>query len=122
MRLIDVISRVDELKPNSISSEIKTEWVTELANMIRREVWIHNTGSFSDVVYDYSENPEMDIEISKGYEDIYMHYLSAKIDYCNAEYGRYNNSKAMFDSAYDEYKRFIRRTVKPEQKNSFKAV
>lgn len=122
MRLIDIISRVDELKPNSISSEAKTEWVTELANKINREVVLPIKGVSSDVVYDYSENPEMDIEISKGYEDIYIHYLSAKIDYYNAEYGRYNNSKAMFDSAYDEYKRFIRRTVRPKQKNSFKAV
>ena len=47
------------------------------------------------------------------YADVYIKYLFAQIDFVNAEFARYNNSAAMYNTALSAYANFYRRTHLP---------
>ena len=48
------------------------------------------------------------------YDDIYIRYLEMQIDYANGEYGKYNNSKVMYNETYTVFKRYYNRTHMPK--------
>lgn len=50
------------------------------------------------------------------YSELYVHYLSAQIDYSNGEMSRYANSLSMFRAALDEFSNRFNRTHMPVQK------
>lgn len=64
----------------------------------------------------YTEGTDPDTELLVGapYDEIYLHWLRAQIDYSYEEYKKFNNSNAMFTSALSEYVNFYNRTHKPK--------
>jgi hypothetical protein len=54
--------------------------------------------------------------VEHPYDDIYIKWLEAQIDYANGEYGKYNNSIAMFNTAYEAYAKYYNRTHMPISK------
>lgn len=96
-----VIEIVDKLKPNSYTDEDKLRWINELDGMVQRLVFQ------SDEIKQYSYPDDMDTEllIPAPYDEAYSFFLQAKIDFYNREYSNYNNSAAMFENTYDEYKK-----------------
>ena len=43
-----------------------------------------------------------------------LSWLECQIDYANAEFGKYNNSAAMFQAEYDAFANWYNRTHKPK--------
>ena len=95
------IETVDRLRPNSYSEEDKLGWINELDGMVQKLVFQ------SDEVTEYSYPEDMDKEllIQAPFDGVYALYLEAKIDYHNREYANYNNSAAMFEIQFSEYKK-----------------
>ncbi len=50
------------------------------------------------------------------YSELYIHYLSAQIDYSNGEMARYANSMSMFHAALGEFSNRFNRTHMPVQR------
>ena len=96
-----VIEKVDRLKPNPYNEEDKMGWINELDGMVQRLV------IQSDKVeqYSYPEDMDKDLLIPPPFDDVYVLFLEAKIDYYNREYANYNNSAMMFESQFSEYKK-----------------
>ena len=46
---------------------------------------------------------------------VYIKWLESKIDYNNAEYGKYNNSSIAFNNAYSAFERYYNRQNMPIQ-------
>lgn len=69
------------------------------------------------VKYPYSEYTEADLTkkliASAPYDDIYIKWLEAKIDYANGEYQKYNNSALAFNEAYQRFARAYHREHRP---------
>ena len=100
------IERIDKLKPNSYGEEEKLCWINELDGMVQRLVMQND----EVVQYSYPEDMDRELLIPAPFEDLYVSYLEAKIDYYNREYGNYNNSAMMFESQFSEYKKdYIRK-------------
>ena len=100
------IEIIDKLKPNSYSDEDKLRWLNELDGEVQRLV------IQEDEVKQYTYPDDMDKEllIPAPFDNTYTFYLETMIDYHNREYGNYNNSAAMFESRYTEFKKdFIRK-------------
>lgn len=100
------IEIVDKLKPNSYSEEDKLRWINELDTMVQRLV------VQSDEIkgYSYPEDMDKELLIPAPFDDCYTLFLEAKIDYYNREYGNYNNTAAMFEAQFSEYKKdYIRK-------------
>lgn len=111
MTIIEAINKVDELKPNSYTRLDKTRWLSNLDGTIKTEIIdTHEDGEM--VIFDgYNSDTSEDTEllVKAPYDDLYLYWLESRMDYYNAEYGRYNNTLAMFNAAYSAYESFYNR-------------
>lgn len=95
------IEIVDGLKPNSYNEETKLRWINEFEGMVKRLVIQDN--EFTP--YEYPADMDKELLVPPPFDNAYTAYLEAKIDFYNKEYGNYNNSVAMFESSFTEYKK-----------------
>lgn len=114
MKVREAIDRIDSLKHNTYTNCEKVDWLNRLDGMIKREIIdTHEGGEF--VPFEgYSENDmEAELLIGSPYDEMYIRFMEAQIDYYNGEIGRYNNSMMMYQAAYDAYQRFYNRVHMP---------
>lgn len=118
MTIIEVIGIVDTFKPNNYTELDKIGWLSELEGRIKNEIIDTHEGGEKIVFngYDQNTNTETKLLVSEPYDDIYIKWLEAKIDYNNAEYTKYNNSTMAFNSAYSAFERYYNRHHMPLQK------
>ena len=118
MTIIEAINKIDTLKPNSYTQEYKVKWLSELDGNIKIEIIDTHEGG-SDIAfsgYDDTTDINTKLLVSAPHEDIYIKWLESKIDYNNAEYGKYNNSSIAFNNAYSAFERYYNRHHMPIQK------
>jgi hypothetical protein len=118
MTIMDALYRIDELKPNSYSQPEKIKWLSSLDGVIKSEIIDSHEGG-EDVVFDgYDEFAELTtvLLVPAPYDDIYLRWLDAQIDYNNGEYDKYNNSITAYNDAYNLYQRHYNRTHMPKGK------
>lgn len=115
MTIMDALYRIDELKPNSYSQTQKIKWLSSLDGIVKSEIIDTHEGGEGIVFNGYSENADLSTEllIPAPYDDIYLRWLEAQIDYTNGEYGKYNNSMAMYNTAYTAFQNYYNRTHMP---------
>ena len=99
MKICEIIERVDSLRPNPFHKQEKVQWLSELDGKIAKEIL--KKEDFSGYTYPDDENTELLAE--NPYTDIYLFYLTAMIDFFNRDYGEYNNSMLLFNSALEGY-------------------
>lgn len=115
MTLLEAINRIDVLKPNSYSQGEKIQWLSNLDGIIKREIIDTHEGGEGIVFNGYTEETSLTTEllVPAPYDDVYLRYLETQIDYANGEYGKYNNSMSMYDTAYSSFQRYYNRTHMP---------
>ena len=120
MTLMDALYRIDGLKPNSYTQSEKIKWLSTLDGLIKREIIDTHEGGEDIVFSGYNENSDLSTEllVPAPYDDIYLRWLETQIDYSNGEYGKYNNSITMYNSAYSIYANYYNRTHMPKFKGS----
>lgn len=111
MKLKNVIGRVDGMKPNAFSNEVKTGWVNELENMVQTEIFLLAPEEM--VEYTWEENAESELLIRAPYSKLYWIYLSAMIDFTHGEYDKYSQTMQMFNAWLQEYQIWYARTFRP---------
>lgn len=115
MTLIEAISKIDNLKHNTYTHEDKVGWISRLDGMVRREIMDTHEGSEGGFQgYDTDSDVETVLLVPAPYDEVYLRWLEAQIDYANGEYGRFNNSLEMFQAAYQSYSNFYNRTHMPK--------
>ncbi len=118
MTIMEALHRADALKPNMYTTAEKIKWLSILDGIIKKEIIDTHEDGESVVFEGYEEDVELTKEllVIAPYDDIYIHWLEAQIDYTNGEYGKYQNSKAMYNASYDAYKNHYNRTHMPKGK------
>lgn len=115
MKMNDAIIGIDSLKHNTYSHTDKVQWLSRLDWMVKKE--IIDTHEGAEAVdfkgYDDSTNLETELLVPAPYDEMYLRWMEAQIDYHNGEYGRYNNSIDMFHNAYESYQNHYNRTHMP---------
>lgn len=121
MTIIEAINGIDARKPNSYTPEDKIRWLSILDGVIKKEIIdTHEGGDGSPFEgYDTSTNDSTVLLVPFPYDDIYLKWLEAQIDYTNGETKRYTNSMIMYNTAYSAFERYYNRTHMPKGK-SFK--
>lgn len=121
MTIMDALYRIDELKPNSYSQPEKIKWLSSLDGIIKTEIIdTHDDGEGIEFEgYGEYQDLSTPLLVPAPYDDIYLRWLEAQIDYANGEYGKYNNSIAMYNAAYSAYANYYNRTHMPKG-NKFK--
>lgn len=113
MKIQDAISDVNALKPSQYDDMRMMKWLSDLDMKIWDETisWHENA---SERPAEYTDK-ETTLLVVEPYSELYIMYLSAQVDYWNGEYGRYNNSMAMFNTKLDEFARWYNKTHMPKQ-------
>lgn len=118
MTIMEVLYRIDEVKPNSYSQPEKIKWLSTLDGVIKSEIVDTHEGGEGVVFNGYNEDSDLATEllVPAPYDDIYLRWLETQIDYANGEYGKYNNSMAMYNTAYTSFANYYNRTHMPKGK------
>lgn len=117
MKVREAIDRVDSLKHNTYTYGEKVDWLSRLDGIIKDQ--IIDTHESDDEVYFYGyteKDMETTLLVSAPYDEMYIRWLEAQIDYYNGEIARYNNSMMMYQAAFDDYQRFYNRKHMPKGK------
>lgn len=115
MKLIEAISQIDNLKHNTYTHGDKVAWLSRLDAMVCREILDTHGGSRAADFqgYDTDSDVETELLVPPPYDEVYLRWLEAQIDYANGEYSRYNNSIQMFNTAYQGFRNAYNRTHMP---------
>lgn len=119
MTIFDAINAIDELKPNTYEQIEKVKWLSALDGKIKNEIIDTHEGAESAVFEEYNESTPLEtvLLVPAPYDEIYLLWLEAKIDFANKEYKKYNNSSIMYNNAYSEFWRYYNRTHLPLSKD-----
>ena len=100
MTINTTLSRLDELRPNAVSAELKAAWILALDGRLRAEVLGLAPSSLS-----YPADADEELTASEPYGELYLLWCAALLDLAAGETARYANSMAAFESLLDAYKR-----------------
>ncbi len=117
MTIIEAINRIDSLKQNTYSQTDKVAWLSTLDSMVKNH--IIDTHEGDDVEFTgYDENTDIEtaLLIPAPYDEAYLRWMEAQIDYHNREYGSYNNAIEMFNTTYKGFQDYYNRTHMPKGK------
>ncbi len=117
MTVSQAIDRTDRLKPNSYAYADKLLWLNQLDGTIKKEIIDSHEGGTSDqfVLYTEDRDPDRVLLAEPPFDEMYIHYLSAQIDYTNGEYERFNNANRMFESVWSAFRNAYNRTHPPKE-------
>ncbi|WP_297232229.1 hypothetical protein [uncultured Flavonifractor sp.] len=115
MRVMDAIAQADELKPNGFSPEIKLAWLNALEGRLAADVFLMSPAGLSELRYAFPGDEYTAMLVKPPHDDLYVHWLEAKIDYANGEYNKYQNSMQVFNECYGNFVRWFARTYEPAQ-------
>lgn len=120
MKISEAISKVDSLKPNSYEPEVKIEWLSNLDARVKSQIIDTHEGMEPIHFYGYDSlvDQETELLVPAPYDEMYLRWLEAMIDYHNSDDDRYNNAIILFNNAYEGYKKHYTRTHMPISKGS----
>ena len=115
MKIIEAIRLIDSLKPNTYTDSEKVAWLSRLDGVVKRLIVDTHEG-WEDVTfsgYDVNTDTQTEMLVPAPFDDIYLRWLEAQIDYANGEYEHYNNSITVYKDVYDGYANWYNRTHTP---------
>lgn len=101
MTVSEAIAWVDDKKPNGYSQEDKKAWIQEVEFMAEKLRARYG---------DPEEGTGDALSLPPPYDGAYLRYMEAQIDYCNGEYGKFNNAIELFNTLWQAYAAFYCRT------------
>lgn len=105
VKIIEAIERVDALKFNPYTNAEKIAWLDRLDRAIKAQVIDTHYGGdeceFSG--YTVTTNMETELLVPAPYDEIYLRWLEAQIDYQNGEYDKYNASISLYNTVFEQY-------------------
>lgn len=116
MTVGELIERIIMLRGRQYDEDIMVGWLNEIEGQVVDDVV--NRAEGYDMVFrplSYAQDTERQLTIPDRFQDVYINYMLSKIDYHNQETERYNNDVVMYNSAYDAYAAWFRRTHKPKR-------
>lgn len=119
MTISEAIAEVDHLKPNMYGEKEKVRWLSRLDTRIQRDILDTHETSEDDGLPEfdgYTDDTSGDTVLlaKEPYDEMYVHWLSAQIDYANRELESFNSSNAMFESVFASFRNYWNRTHMPK--------
>lgn len=98
MTVQEAVRWIDEKKHNVYSLEDKLFWLSQVEWMAQ-ELELR-FGADSGIV---ALEADSGLRIPAPYDQLYLRWLEAQIDYTNQEYLKYNNAMAQFNTLWGEF-------------------
>lgn len=118
MTISEAITMVDSLKPNGYSQTDKIGWLSLADGMIKANIIDTHEGGESVIFNGYDDSTPVDTEliVKAPYDELYISWLSSKIDFYNGEYAKYNNNIIRYNDALMAFGNHYNRTHMPKSK------
>lgn len=131
MKVTEIISLVDNMRPNQVEDSTKRMWLSDLELMLINEVvlthqvpvWVAEHGVYKrfletngrEELFDDGNDSELLIPVPYG-RDVYYWWLVSKIDLVEGNTEKYENDSQTYNNACLTYKDWYNRTYMPVQK------
>lgn len=116
MTIKEVIDAVDTLKPNQYSIAEKVQWLSFVDEKIINDVLKTHEG-YDEAYDEFNGYCEDDLTVSliveSPYDRLYPAFVSMKIDECNGDTQKYNNSYILYNNYLLEYRKYYNKTHMP---------
>ena len=96
---------VEYMKVNEVSRE-EAEKNVEFREIKYKEAKEHIEATRNDIFftgYNEDTDPQTELLVPAPYDEVYLRWMEAQIDYHNGEYDKYNNAIIMFNAAFEAY-------------------
>lgn len=115
MKIIEAIRRLDALQFNTYTQAEKIEWLSRLDTMVKKQIIDTHSGGEAVSFDGYTENTPEDtvLLIPAPYDEAYLRWMEAQINYHNAEYEKYNNAIMLFNTVFDNYAAYYNQNHMP---------
>lgn len=115
MTIIEAITKVDSLKHNTFEQSDKIAWLSNLDTKVKKLIIDRHEGSESVVFEGYDANTDLNTELlaPAPFDEMYLWWLEAQINYHNDEIERYNASITLFNTVYEAFSNHYNRTHMP---------
>ncbi|MCL1819416.1 MAG: hypothetical protein FWG36_02025 [Oscillospiraceae bacterium] len=115
MTIQQAIKRADALKPNAFTNREKTEWLNALEGRIAANIFLMAHVEIVMLLFDWPSGKNIEMLVKPPHDDIYIHWLCAKIDEANGEYNKYQNSMQIYNEYYGDFLRWFAGLYDPVQ-------
>ena len=118
MTMIEAINKIDALKYNTYSLADKVDWLSRLDWMVKRQIIDTHEGGDGVSFAGSDDNTDLHtvLLVPAPFDEVYIRWLEAQIDYANGETDKFNASIIMHNTAYDAYENYYNRSHMPVQK------
>ena len=120
MTIRDIIESADDSRNNTIGTQRKIEWLSQLDEHIYGDIILAHEDheDYGDVAFPYTDDTQVLIAPDR-FKEMYETYLMAKIDLQQAENALYSNDSTIHNSAYADFENWYNANHLPVQKNRF---
>lgn len=118
MTIIEAINKIDSLKYNTYSQEDKVDWLSRMDWMVKRQIIDTREGAeaVSFTGYDSDTDLHTVLLVPAPFDEVYLRWLEAQIDYANGETDKFNASIIMYNTAYEAFENYYNRNHMPLKK------
>lgn len=113
MTVTEVLTAVDEIKPNAFSTAAKLRWLNQLELRIATEVFLLAPAELPALDLVANESGDWELLVGAPYEDIYEIWLATEIDQHNAEYTKRANTTIVFDDRWRNFAAWFANMYEP---------
>lgn len=113
MTILGATQRVDALRHNTFSQEEKIQWLAQVDGLVHQELISTHEGAVPFQLYDAQTPLDQELLVPHPYDELYLHYLEAQMDYHQAEFDRYNRSMGMYQAVFSAFANHYTRTHLP---------
>lgn len=110
MTIKELIDKVKEEKPNSFTDIKLLEFLNEVEERVAEELR-------DDEFEPYTAVDETELLVQAPYDDLYVAYLKAQIDYSNEEYASYQLNAEQYNADFDSFADWVVRTGQATYRN-----
>ena len=107
MTIETCMNLVDAMMPNGVESAVKLRLLGEIEGRVRVEL----LGEVPDGGYEFTERTPMTTElvVPHPYDQMYLLYLMAMMDFLGGDTAHYENSAALFNTVFQSYGKWLKR-------------
>ena len=118
MTILEAINRVDNLKFNSYDNSEKVAWLSRLDSSIKSTIIDTHEGGEGIIFTGYDDRTDMNtvLLVPAPFDELYLRWLEAQIDYHNGEFDKFNASIIMYNTAFDAYANYYKRNHMPRNR------
>lgn len=118
MTIIEAINALDTLKFNTYTQDDKVAWLSRADAMVKKLIIDTHEGAENVDFTGYDADTPLDtvLLVPSPFDEVYLRWMEAQIDYHNGEYDKYNNAIIMYNTAFEAFQSYYNRTHMPVQK------